>query len=81
MKKYYVKATSSVCYDKTGITFPEKVSVNFDKLLKDAENIQWENQFGWDNQPEVITFYGSVGLVAMLDLALPNGLLLGNCDW
>ena len=78
MTKYYIKATGSVCYDKTGITFPEKIVIDFDSLLKNVENVQWENYHGWDNLPEVVTFYGSVGLVAMLDMALPNGLLVSE---
>ena len=71
MTKYYIKATGSVCYDKTGITFPEKVSVDFDSLLKNAENVQWENYHGWDNLPEVVTFHCSKILADEIESHFP----------
>ena len=83
MKKYYVRATGSTCYDKTGITFPEKVSIDFDSLLEDTKNVQWENQFGWSNQPKVITFHCTKSLADKIDSSFPfnYGLIVVDCDW
>ena len=58
MKKYYLKATSSTCYDKTGITFPEHISIPIENLadIFFGRAWDWRRQFGWNNQPEVLIF-------------------------
>ena len=58
MKRYYLKALGSVCYSDFGITYPQKLAVNLKELLKlsGAKNIRWGKQYGWNNQPKVISF-------------------------
>ena len=57
-QEYYLKATGSTCYNKTGITFPICIVIDLVKLLKSygVTNIEWRRQFDWSNQPEVLTF-------------------------
>ena len=56
--KYYIKATGSTCYDKTGITYPENKTIDLETLVNShgGFNCVWQNQFGWSNQPQVLTF-------------------------
>ncbi len=58
MKRHYIRATGSTCYDETGITFPVKEAVDWNALLEGLSDPQptWENEFGWDNQPKVLVF-------------------------
>lgn len=58
MNRYYLKAGGSVCYDDSGITYPVSFNIDLETLLKlsGASEIKWMNQFGWDNQPEVLCF-------------------------
>ncbi len=59
--KYYLKALGSVCYNKDGITFPEKHPLDFNSLAKALlpPKYYWQRQFGWTNQPEVLIFDAS----------------------
>jgi len=56
--RYYLSTMGSTCYDKTGITFPKKKKISLKKIVASfgGYDFKWENQFGWDNQPEVLTF-------------------------
>lgn len=58
MNRYYLHAMGSICYDNTGITFPEQLDFNLTQLAKlaGASEVHWERQFGWNNQPEVLCF-------------------------
>jgi len=51
---YYLKATGSTCYDKTGITFPDSIPANLEniitKAIKDAGS-EFTFDIYW-NRPE-----------------------------
>ena len=51
----YIKALGSTCYDRTGITFPDRKAIDF-KQMPGIKGGGWEYQFGWGNQPMVFTF-------------------------
>jgi len=76
-KQYYLKATGSVTYDRSGITFPLIISIDFDELLNkcDATDIKWEEQYGWSNQPEVLTFWAEEVNIKQINKVLPVGLI------
>jgi len=79
-KRYYIRATGSVCYDPTGIIFPSKIALDFTDLLSPLENaeVKWENQFGWCNQPLVLTFKGSENEAKDINEKLPIGLIVSG---
>ncbi len=90
MKKYYIKATGSTCYDNTGVTFPHNESFQLQEEDMSAEkfvdelwgrNIRWENQFGWENQPQVLTFEASEEDATAIGYDLPHGLIVVECTW
>lgn len=58
MNRYYLKALGTICYDKTGLTYPEQLTVDLEKIAKlaGASEIHWEQQFGFSNLPEVLCF-------------------------
>ena len=76
--KYYIKATGSVCYDKSGITFPLVISVDYVEILSryQISDIIWENQYGWSNQPEVLCFSAEEENIKQLNEEIPVGLLV-----
>jgi hypothetical protein len=81
MKRYYIKALSCVCYDKTGITFPDKYELDLTTALKtcNCKNIRWAKQFGWKNQPRVLCFdvnEKDVNLINKSIQSWENGLLV-----
>ena len=78
--RYYIKATGSVCYDDTGIVFPSHIALDFKDLLSPLKNpeMKWENQFGWFNQPLVLTFRASEEEARELNEKLPIGLIVSD---
>lgn len=57
--RYYLQAMGDTCYDPDyGLTYPYKAPVDFRELLTNvgASNIRTAHQFGWSNQPRVLTF-------------------------
>ena len=78
MKRYYIKATGSVCYDEKGITFPENIAVNFKGILSSicSPKVKWENQFSWTNQPEVLSFSAKEKEAREINNKLPIGLIV-----
>ncbi len=78
MKKYYLKATGSVCYEKSGITFPLVINVDYNEILSryGATNLSWENQYGWSNQPEVLCFFAEEENIKKLNEEIPIGLIV-----
>jgi hypothetical protein len=76
--KHYIKATGSVCYDGTGITFPRPYEVDFGKILKKHKisDADWIQQFGWNNQPEVLVFSAKSEVAKLVEDALPSGLIV-----
>ena len=48
----YLKALGSTCYDRSGITWPEKVAIDWLALFE-VDEIVWEQNRS--NQPEVIS--------------------------
>ena len=78
MKKYYLKGTGSVCYDQSGITFPLIISVDYADILTryKISDIKWENQYGWRNQPEVLTFMAEEENIKKLNEEIPVGLIV-----
>ena len=81
-KRYYIKATGSVCYDDTGIVFPSQIALDFKELLSQLKNpeIKWENHFGWINQPLVLTFRANEKEAKEVNDELPIGLIV-NGHW
>ena len=84
--RYYIKATGSTCYDRTGITFPEKKELDLEGIVKNhgGYNLRWESQFGWTNQPDVLTFkalQNDLNPVKELELVLPNELIICHQYW
>jgi hypothetical protein len=58
-KRYYIHATGSTCYDRTGVTYPQPhKAIDFNKLVKSCGGqwLRWQRKFGWHNQPDVLTF-------------------------
>ena len=55
---YYLRATGSTCYDRTGLTFPNTVPMDFQAILRkhDVVETEWKPEFGWSNQPDVLCF-------------------------
>jgi len=50
--RHYIKALGATCYGKTGM-----VGKTFDwRRMPGIRNPRWANQFGWSNQPQVLTF-------------------------
>ena len=79
-RRYYIKATGSICYDETGIVFPSQIALDFKDLLSQLKNpeIRWENQFGWFNQPLVLTFKASEEEAKAVRDKLPMGLIVSE---
>ena len=78
--RYYIKATGSVCYDSTGIIFPSQIALDFTSLLSQLKNaeMKWENQFGWKNQPLVLTFKATEKEARAVNDRLPLGLIVSE---
>ena len=78
MKKYYLKGTGSVCYDKSGITFPLIIKVDYAEILSrfQISDFTWEDQYGWSNQPEVLTFLAKEENIKKLNEEIPIGLIV-----
>ena len=55
MKRYYLKAYGSICYNTVGISSPIFHPIDFLKIPL-IKNPRWAKQFGWSNQPHVLTF-------------------------
>ncbi len=58
-KRMYLKAMGSQYYDRTGVTFPGKISIDLEQIIRGVAedySVEWERQFEWSNQPEVLCF-------------------------
>jgi hypothetical protein len=75
-KRWFIKATGSVCYDLAGINFPMMESLNFEEMLSGIKNAnaRWVNQFACMNQPTVLTFSATEAEARQLTRVLPVGL-------
>ena len=76
--RHYIRATGSVCYDQTGIVFPSQIALDFKALLSQLKKpqVKWEKQFGWFNQPEVLTFRATEKGAKQVNDKLPIGLIV-----
>jgi hypothetical protein len=86
MNRFYVKALGTICYDATGLTYPEELRIDLVKLAKlsDASEIHWENQFGWADQPQVLCmgFFTAYDAEFYNNFVKPLGLMLKeHWDW
>lgn len=85
--KYYLKATGSTCYDETGITFPHEIKYDLFNLVwaRGATYVKWGKQFGWSNQPRVLTFRcDEPKILEMIKFALSNqklNLIVSEKTW
>lgn len=73
--RFYLKPTGSACYDKTGITFPHKIAYDLENMVwaRAAKHIRWGRQFGWKNQPRVLTFVSDdPAIERMIAFAISN---------
>ena len=56
--RFYLQGTGSTCYDRTGITYPERFAVDWQAVVgphpEDRPEVEWRNRR--DNQPEELTF-------------------------
>lgn len=86
MNRYYIKATGSTCYDKSGLTYPNKLTIDLEQLVKlgDASEVHWEPHLNLDNLPEVLCFgywvtedqYDTMTMVS--DIIYPMGLIIAS---
>lgn len=84
MPRYYLRASGSNCYDKTGVTFPTHQPMNIEDIIKsvcEKPNLRWANQFGWSNQPKVLTFNATEQEVKGLDEVFPYATVLVTPHW
>lgn len=59
-RKLYLHATGSTCYDKTGMTYPRQVMVDFVEKITEffqAKDFRWEPIFDQEYSPAVLTFH------------------------
>jgi len=79
-KRFYIKATGSICYNETGIIFPSHIPFDFKDLLSPLHNpeMKWQHQFGWINQPKVLTFRASEKEAKEVNEKLPIGLIVSE---
>ena len=77
MAKFYLKATGSACYDFSGITFPQTKSFDLEMLIMGTggTSLIWERQFGWRNQPLVLTFEATGNQSALIALKINSACL------
>lgn len=78
-KRYYISASSSTCYDKSGITYPYVLAIDLAKLVKSIASkpaTRWAKQFGWYNQPQVLCFTATYHEAKDIWTKLPRGLAL-----
>lgn len=58
MPRFYLQGTGATCYDGTGITFPERLALDWQAVvgphLEDRPEVEWRRRR--DNQPEELTF-------------------------
>jgi hypothetical protein len=56
--RHYLRTLRSACYDQTGITYPKRLPMDLEAIVRyfGGINLLWEREFGWDNQPEVLVF-------------------------
>lgn len=58
MPRYYLQGTGATCYDRTGVTFPERLAVDWQAVVgphpADRPEVEWRRRR--DNQPEELTF-------------------------
>ena len=60
-ERWYIRSMGSTCYDKAGVTSPHPFALDLPALLtaNDCTVGAWEDQFGWSNQPAVLTFHAA----------------------
>lgn len=78
IKKYYIKANGSVCYDSSGITYPVPQYINWMQILLGTANKNWEYNLGMSNQPKVITFMARLSVALSIQSQLPSGLMVSE---
>lgn len=71
MKKFYLHAIGSACYDKTGITFPIKDEINLVKFLQDCgvKITSWR-AYPYRNCPRVLSFMCEEDLISNINKQL-----------
>lgn len=70
MTRMYLHATGSTCYDRSGITHPVRIGMDLEAILKSlcgVSKTSWESQYGWVNQPVVLSFDTTEGSRRNLD--------------
>jgi hypothetical protein len=69
-------AFGSVCYDETGVTFPDKVPIDWASKLQMAGITRWEwrNELGQSNLPAVLCFQATDQQAKALDGLFPYSL-------
>ena len=78
IKRYFIKNIGTVCYDEQGITFPGRIPIKLYDLMSNLRFAQplWECQYGWSNQPRVLSFLATNQEVKAIEAALPIGLVV-----
>ncbi len=54
--RHYIKAIGSTCYNRQGVSEGDCVRIINWNQMPGIYNPHWANQFGWSNQPAVLTF-------------------------
>jgi hypothetical protein len=72
MRRFYIKATASACYDKSGLTFPKTIQYCLETAVKaqGAKQVRWALQHGWSNQPKVLCFNATIEQAAHIHVKL-----------
>ena len=87
MKRYYLKAIGSCCYNKQGVTSPPSIEYfPIERIAKVffGKNHSWCRQFGWSNQPQVLCFTSdehTAGLFEKVMNAFYRGFIVLERDW
>lgn len=83
IERFYIRASGSVCYDRTGITFPAPSAIDFVALLKKngVKNYSWCRENGWSNQPRVLCFRATAKEQVAINHELPMGLFCRLRTW
>lgn len=78
LKRYYLRANGSTCYDHTGITFPVRQEICLKTLLEQfpVRAVRWAKPFGHTNQPSVLCFTCSPHTVHLIHNKLPDSLIV-----
>ena len=72
---YYVKAESPTCYNRQGVSFPDRVEIDWDEFPV----VRWDPLYGWKNHaPVAVMEIRSLEEAQDVNSRLPYGLTLAE---